>query len=660
MAGEDQRVRKRGVRASRASLGQALARAGLRTQSALAERMADLEGLDVPPRDLVNRVFREKPVDPQSLERVARALGVESHTLYLTSAEAAPPGGPTATEGGREAAPGKRRPVTPWRLAAVALVLALVGGAVVLNLPVNTPIGCGVHEFLHPPRVAKGRLGIVIARFADDPTNAAQYFLASNFVGDPRLDPYVSVVTTCRTLSLAGPGNVEMQRSEIRAEARKILLRVGGQMLLWGRIEGNRLEVRFVSTREGSAPVTVAIGGRPVPVQEERLEIPLVLSRSADSLPDIKKTALELMNLRTPEQARLQTRAMRSYATSIDWLRASVVGSENLRRSIDPKLDPQRWAAVNSDLCYNYRLLGDYDASAAEFRSAETACNEVLKVRPRAQFPLDWAQAQINLASVHVRLHLFAADREDSIAQLREAETSLLAADKIVLRALAPQLWAIVQRNLGMVYTRWGELTAGEEAERHFERAIELTEASLEVQNPAFQPLDWAITQQNLCLALHELGERRGAAGIGLVHQAIAHCREALHWLSPEQSALDWAMAQNNLAIGEAELGQLQGDKASLMSAIASFQRAQTVYTKADTPVNWAMVEVNLGELYCHAARLEGKASAYDPAIAHTDQALEVFITRKVAGYQRYAEHQLAAVKACRAGDAAHCACDGN
>src|SRR5699024_9452496 len=85
-------MRKRGVCASRARLNRALAEAGLKTQSALAQRMADLEGLDAAPRDLVNRVFREQPVESRSLERVARALGVEAYSLYKSSAEAPPPG----------------------------------------------------------------------------------------------------------------------------------------------------------------------------------------------------------------------------------------------------------------------------------------------------------------------------------------------------------------------------------------------------------------------------------------------------------------------------------------------------------------------------------------------------------------------------------------
>ncbi|HNP62803.1 MAG TPA: hypothetical protein PKH39_02655, partial [Woeseiaceae bacterium] len=82
--------RHRGVRASRAKLAHALAEAGLKTQVALAERIADIEDLDAAPKDAVNRVFRELPVDPATLERVARALGVEAYALYKSADEEAP------------------------------------------------------------------------------------------------------------------------------------------------------------------------------------------------------------------------------------------------------------------------------------------------------------------------------------------------------------------------------------------------------------------------------------------------------------------------------------------------------------------------------------------------------------------------------------------
>lgn len=75
------------MRASRARLYHALTACGLRSQAALAERIADLENLEQAPKDLVSRVFREQPVELQTIERVARALGVDAWQLYLTSDE---------------------------------------------------------------------------------------------------------------------------------------------------------------------------------------------------------------------------------------------------------------------------------------------------------------------------------------------------------------------------------------------------------------------------------------------------------------------------------------------------------------------------------------------------------------------------------------------
>lgn len=84
---QNKNARKRGIRASRAKLMQALHAEGLKTQTALAERMAALEGLETAPKDLINRVFRELSVDPSTIERVAAVLKVPAHTLYLSSDE---------------------------------------------------------------------------------------------------------------------------------------------------------------------------------------------------------------------------------------------------------------------------------------------------------------------------------------------------------------------------------------------------------------------------------------------------------------------------------------------------------------------------------------------------------------------------------------------
>lgn len=112
--------RRRGVRASRAKLTHALAEAGLKTQAALAERIADLEDLDAPPKDAVNRVFRELPVDPTTIERIARALEVDAHTLYKTADEEEL--APTYVAAPQES---RRRPILGIVAAFLALVLAL-------------------------------------------------------------------------------------------------------------------------------------------------------------------------------------------------------------------------------------------------------------------------------------------------------------------------------------------------------------------------------------------------------------------------------------------------------------------------------------------------------------------------------------------------------
>ncbi len=79
--------RKRGIVASRVKLEQAMRIAGLKTQTSLAEKIADVEDLENVPRDMVNRVFRGLTVEPHTIERIAAVLDVEAYSLYLSSDE---------------------------------------------------------------------------------------------------------------------------------------------------------------------------------------------------------------------------------------------------------------------------------------------------------------------------------------------------------------------------------------------------------------------------------------------------------------------------------------------------------------------------------------------------------------------------------------------
>lgn len=170
----------------------ALMDAGLKTQAALAERIADIEGLDTPPKDVVNRVFREQPVDLATLERVARALQTPAYQLYLTADE---PGfdapltrpvdgsGTTGEHGLSEAVDDARQPEHPepafatptrveerptwwrWAVVAVAVVLAIIVGVVWLRPGTHQ----GEQEVAAAPLQPKfGRFKVALAQFGGD------------------------------------------------------------------------------------------------------------------------------------------------------------------------------------------------------------------------------------------------------------------------------------------------------------------------------------------------------------------------------------------------------------------------------------------------------------------------------------------------------------
>ena len=165
MSPSNQGQRNRGIRASRAKLAHALTEAGLKTQVALAERIADIEGLDAAPKDVVNRVFRELPVDPTTIERVARALHVDAYTLYKTAdeEELAPPAPPQAKG-------------TPSRIA-LYLVAAALLLTVTLLIIARSDSGAGTRTLdpvanEAPLALGMGATTLAVIPFADDADNA--------------------------------------------------------------------------------------------------------------------------------------------------------------------------------------------------------------------------------------------------------------------------------------------------------------------------------------------------------------------------------------------------------------------------------------------------------------------------------------------------------
>ena len=83
-------------------------------------------------------------------------------------------------------------------------------------------------------------------------------------------------------------------------------------------------------------------------------------------------------------------------------------------------------------------------------------------------------------------------------------------------------------------------------------------------------PLDWAITQANLGLALKVTGEHE--SGTARLEEAVVAERVALEELTRERRPLGWAKTQYKLGLALAALGQRESGTARLEEAVAAYR----------------------------------------------------------------------------------------
>ena len=158
--------------------------------------------------------------------------------------------------------------------------------------------------------------------------------------------------------------------------------------------------------------------------------------------------------------------------------------------------------------------------------------------------------------------------------------------------------------------------------------SIELYRKVLDEWTRERVPLDWAMTQNNLGLALETLGARENSTE--QLEGAAAAFGEALKVLNRERDSHLWAMAQNNLGLTLKTLGQHANNTEQLEGAIAAFGEALNVFTRERDSHRWAMVQNNLGVTLATLGQRETGTARLDEAVAAYRRALEELTRQRV------------------------------
>jgi hypothetical protein len=157
-------------------------------------------------------------------------------------------------------------------------------------------------------------------------------------------------------------------------------------------------------------------------------------------------------------------------------------------------------------------------------------------------------------------------------------------------------------------------------------------------------PLNWAMTQNNLGIALQNLGERE--SGTERLEEAVTAYRGALKELARERVPLQWATTQNNLGIALQALGTRESGTARLEEAVTAYRDALKEHTRERVPLDWAMTQNNLGSVLENLGTRESSIARLEEAVVACQAAIEVFKQPSAGYYLAMAQRNLAQAEA--------------
>ncbi|MBD2081818.1 hypothetical protein [Leptolyngbya sp. FACHB-17] len=172
---------------------------------------------------------------------------------------------------------------------------------------------------------------------------------------------------------------------------------------------------------------------------------------------------------------------------------------------------------------------------------------------------------------------------------------------------IQPQTYAMIQNNLGSVYS---DLASQQSPEENLRAAVLAYQASIQYRSFETDPARYAATQNNLGTAFWNLAQHQSP--MLNLQAAVDAYNEALRYYTSEQEPLHYAMLQNNLGTAYWNLSRceqaVQGlAKAEefLQLAIGAYRVALIYRTLEAAPLAYAATQNNLGTAYWHLASQE-------------------------------------------------------
>lgn len=650
--------KNRGVRCSRVKLDAALAASdiGKKTQIALAEAVADAEQLESVPKDLVNKMFRELPVDSQTIERVAKVLKVKASSLYFDASFPHRSPAENVVLATDDVKPVQSSKQTHSVKHIYFLILFFAVLLLALQLQENN-----VFEFQEEclqqaiPMAGKAnKLSIIIGQFTGDHDNQVQHMLRALISNDKKLNSEVNLFTSCLKVELDSNKTIQQQIIAGHKFARKELIHQQAQLIIWGERFGDRINLRLTSEDANSTLKILNFAGKTIQTNEQDFSLNFKIDDEEITSGDLQLIMLNFITPTTVEQQKQKKLLIEQYNYSGNWLKEAVLSDLNLLKKINPNADVQLYKLTVAQLCFRSRLLGDLESSEYFYQVAQDACLKALNLSPKSEDEMQWASLTGNLATIDLKLHLFATTHEQRLSRLQSALNKYQMIEKTYNIQRNIEEVATYYQNFAAVYTRLAEFDSTQ-ADTLLSRALELSQKGIDFSQPKNNPLYYAQRLQNQCMIKYRLGAMGQERS--RIQSAIKDCRDAKQYVDVQDNPQQYAMILNNLAISHAILAEVGDSIDSFNQALLIFSRAQKVYTKALYPVNWGEVELNKAELKCKLAIATKDMEVLADAKISAEQSLLLFIEKNIPRYRDYVEQLLLKIVQCQKGGFTICQC---